>query len=235
MRMGHTIFRGNIKKNNISNTTEYAARLEVDYPEKLDRLSSFFRLFWIIPISIILGLVSGSGETATKTVFLNEAGEVIRRTQETAGGMAMGITTAVALMILFRQVYPRWWFDFLRELTRFEVRVAAYAALLTDQYPSTTDEQSIHLEIDYPDAEKDLNRWLPLVKWLAVIPHFVVLAFLTVGAVFSVIFAWFAILFTGKYPQGLFDYVVGVSRWWLRVNAYAFLLVTDEYPPFSLQ
>jgi len=223
------------KKEKVTPAKGYAARLEVDYPKKLDRLSSFFRMIWLIPIGIILGLVSGSGETVTNTVFLNNAGEVINRTSETAGGMAIGIGAAVALMILFRQVYPRWWFDFQRELVRFEARVGAYTALLTDVYPSTVDEQSVHLEIDYPNAEKDLNRWLPLVKWLAAIPHYIVVAFLGVGAVFAIIFAWFAILFTGKYPKGLFDYVVGVARWALRVQAYAFLLVTDEYPPFSLK
>jgi len=223
------------KKEKVTPAKGYVARLEVDYPKKLDRLSSFFRMIWLIPIGIILGLVSGSGETVTNTVFLNNAGEVINRTSETAGGMAIGIGAAVALMILFRQVYPRWWFDFQRELVRFEARVGAYTALLTDVYPSTVDEQSVHLEIDYPNAEKDLNRWLPLVKWLAAIPHYIVLAFLGVGAVFVIIFAWFAILFTGKYPKGLFDYVVGVARWALRVQAYAFLLVTDEYPPFSLK
>jgi hypothetical protein len=137
-------------------------------------------------------------------------------------------------MILFRRLYPRWWFDFSRELTRFEARVSAYASLLTDRYPSTVDEQSIHLEIDYPDAKTDLNRWMPLFKWLMAIPHYIVLAFLVIGAVFAVIFAWFAILLTGRYPKGLFDYVVGVGRWCLRVYAYAFLLVTDRYPPFSL-
>jgi hypothetical protein len=212
----------------------YAARLEIGYPEKLDRLTTFFRLVLIIPIAIILGLIAGSGDTATNTVFMNEAGEIIRRTRETAGGMAAGLPAAAALMILFRQRYPRWWFDFQCELARFQTRVAAYAALLTDQYPSTVDAQSVHLEIDYPDAEKDLNRWMPLVKWLLAIPHYIVLAFLTVAALFTVVFAWFAILFTGRYPQGLFNFVVGVYRWWLRVSAYAFLLVTDVYPPFSL-
>ena len=141
---------------------------------------------------------------------------------------------ATVLMILFRQHYPRWWFDFSRELTRFGYRVWAYLWLLTDQYPSTVEEQSVHLEIDYPDAKTDLNQWLPLFKWFLAIPHYIVLAFLAIGAVFAVIFAWFAILLTGHYPKGLFDYVVGVGRWWLRVQAYAFLLVTDRYPPFSL-
>jgi hypothetical protein len=214
---------------------EYPARLDIDYPQTLDRLTTFFRLFWIIPIAIILGLVSGAGETVTYTVFLNEAGEVIKRTRDTAGGLATGLTAATALMILFRQRYPRWWFDFVRELTRFEARVGAYAALLTDQYPSTVEEQSVHLEIDYPDVEQDLNRWMPLLKWLLAIPHYIVLMFLTLAAFFAVITAWFAILFTGRYPQALFDYVVGVMRWWLRVNAYAFLLLTDAYPPFSLK
>jgi hypothetical protein len=137
-------------------------------------------------------------------------------------------------MILFRQRYPRWWFDFARELTRFGTRIGAYVALLTDEYPSTTDEQRVHLEIDYPDAEHDLNRWLPLVKWFLAIPHFFVLFFLTVAAFVVVVVAWFAILFTGRYPQLFFDYVVGVIRWWLRVEAYAVLLVTDRYPPFTL-
>ena len=215
--------------------TEYPARLEIDYPEKLDRLTTLFRIIWIIPIAIILGLVSGAGETVTNTVILNEAGEVIRTTRETLGGLASGLAAATALMIIFRQRYPRWWFDFSRELTRFEARVGAYAALLTDRYPSTVEEQSVHLEIDYPDVEQDLNRWLPLVKWLLAIPHYIVLIVLGLVAVVAIVIAWLAILFTGRYPRPLFNYVVGVGRWSLRVQAYAFLLVTDRYPPFSLR
>ena len=218
----------------MDNRGEYPARLEIDYPDTLDRLTTFLRVIWIVPIAIILGLVSGAGETVTNTVVLNEAGEVIRTTRETVGGLVGGLAAATALMIIFRQRYPRWWFDFSRELARFEARVGAYAALLTDQYPSTVEEQSVHLEIDYPDVEQDLNRWMPLVKWLLVIPHYVVLAVLWVVAVVAIIIAWIAILFTGSYPRSLFDYVVGVGRWSLRVQAYAFLLVTDQYPPFSL-
>lgn len=214
---------------------QYAARLEVDYPEKLDQLSSFFRVIWIIPIAIIIGLIAGAGETVNNTVVVDQVGRVIRTGRETTGGILSGLFCATLLMILFRQRYPRWWFDFSRELTRFGYRVAAYAALLTDQYPSTVEEQSVHLEIDYPDVKNDLDRVMPLFKWLLAIPHYIVLAFLIVGVVFAVLIAWFAILFTGQYPQGLFNYVVGVGRWGLRVNAYAFLLVTDRYPPFSLQ
>lgn len=213
---------------------EYAARLQIDYPEKLDKLTTFFRIFWILPIAIIFGLLSGAGQTVTNTIFLNEAGEVVKRTQESAGGMISGLAAATALMIIFRQVYPRWWFDFARELTRFGYRVSAYLLLLTDQYPSTVEEQSVHLEIDYPDAQNDLNRWMPLVKWLLAIPHLIILAFLWVAVFFAWVYAWFVILFTGQYPRPVFDFVVGVGRWGLRVNAYAFLLVTDRYPPFSL-
>lgn len=214
---------------------EYPARLQVDYPEKLDRMTTFFRVLWIIPIAIILGLLSGAGQTINTTVYLNQAGEVVKRVQQSSGGLAFSLAAATALMIIFRQRYPRWWFDFARELTRFGARVGAYVTLLTDQYPSTVEEQSVHLDIDYPEVNTDLNRWYPLFKWLLAIPHYIVLAVLAVGAFFAVIFAWFAILFTGGYPRGLFDFVVGVGRWQLRVAAYAWLLVTDRYPPFSLK
>jgi len=208
-------------------TEPYAARLEIDYPETLDRITTFFRLIWIIPIFIILSLLTATGNEAAV-----EKGE---QATQTGLGIAGGLFIATALMIAFRMRYPRWWFDFSRELTRFSGRVAAYLFLLTDAYPSTVDEQSVHLEIDYPDVEQDLNRWLPLVKWLLAIPHYIVLAILVVAGVVVWVIAWFAILFTGKYPRALFDFIVGVGRWGLRVDAYAFMLVTDEYPPFSLK
>ena len=204
----------------IDGSESYAARLEIDYPEQLNRLTTLLRAIVVVPILIVLVFVSGSERWTIVT--------------GSSGGLAAGLSVATALMIVFRQVYPRWWFDFARELTRFSSRVAAYVILLTDQYPSTVDEQSVHLEIDYPDVEQDLNRWLPLVKWLLAIPHFIVLILLALLAVIAVIVAWFAILITGRYPRGLFDFVVGVLRWALRVNAYAFLLVTDRYPPFRL-
>lgn len=205
----------------------YAARLEIDYPAQLSRLTTAFRVILIIPIAIVLAILSDS---ATNTV------ESADGTVTTTGVSITGALFLVTLlMILFRQRYPKWWFDFALELSRFTARVSAYFALLTDRYPSTVDEQSVHLDIDYPDdVANDLNRWLPLVKWFLAIPHYVVLFFLWIGAVVAVILAWFAILFTGRYPRGLFDYVVGVGRWSLRVYAYGFLLVTDRYPPFSL-
>ena len=137
-------------------------------------------------------------------------------------------------MILFRQKYPRWWFDWNLELQRFSSRVGVYLALMDDRYPSTDDHQSVHLDYRYPDAKRELNRWLPLVKWFLAIPHFVVLVFLYLAAIVTVVVAWFAILFTGRYPRGIFDFVQGVMRWHNRVTAYAVVLVTDRYPPFSL-
>lgn len=210
---------------------QYAARLEIDYPAGLDRISTLLRILYVIPIAVVLSLVTAS---ATSTTEVYRAGEVVERTTSTGGGVTGGLFAATVLMILFRQRYPRWWFDFLLQLTRFSTRVGAYLALLSDVYPSTEDEQSVHLELDYPDARHGLNRWLPLVKWLLAVPHYVVLVFLGIGAVVAVVVAWFAILLTGRYPRVLFDYVVGVGRWALRVQAYAILLLTDTYPPFRL-
>ena len=218
-----------------SQSGAYPARLEIDYPEKLDRFSTFFRLIWIIPIAIIANLLSSTGSSTVTTVVNLDTGEVVRRTTESGGGIVAGLFAATMLMIVFRERYPRWWFEFSREFARFGMRIGAYLVLLTDQYPSTEDAQAVHLDIDYPDVKQDLNRFLPLVKWLLAIPHYIVLVVLAIGAIFSVFIAWFAILFTGRYPRALFDYVVGVARWGLRVQAYSMLLVTDEYPPFSLK
>jgi len=217
----------------VTQSNAYPARLDIEYPEKLDRVTTFFRLIWIFPIIIILSLLSASSSSTVTVV--TETGQTLNEVTRTGGGILSGLFLATVLMIVFRERYPRWWFDFGRELSRFGMRVGAYLALLTDGYPSTTDEQSVHLELDYPDVEQDLNRWLPLVKWLLAIPHYIVLAFLAIGAILAILIAWFAVLFTGRYPRGLFDYVVGVARWGLRVQAYAILLLTDRYPPFSLQ
>jgi hypothetical protein len=206
----------------------YPATFDIDYVAVHDRLSSFFRLIWSIPIVIVLGLLTTSGNDR----FTDEAGKHV---MEDGSGITAGLFAVTVLLILFRQKYPRWWFDFALELNRFSSRIGAYLFLLTDRYPSTVDKQSVHLNVAYPDVPRDLNRWLPLVKWLLAIPHYLVLVVLIVGAIGATIIAWFAILFTGKYPRGLFDYVVGVGRWAVRVGAYAFLLATDEYPPFSLK
>jgi len=205
----------------------YPAQLDVEYPDRpLNRLTTFFRVFTIIPIAIVLGTVSGS------QTYTGAAGSNTTTLAVGAGGL---LFLGPLLMILFREKYPRWWFDWNLEFTRFSSRVTLYAALLDDHYPSTDEQQSLRLDIEYPDVPQDLSRWLPLVKWFLAIPHFIVLAFLSLAAFVCVVIAWFAILFTGRYPRGLFDFVVGVGRWALRVAAYAFLLTTDRYPPFSLQ
>jgi hypothetical protein len=207
------------------NGTSYPVSFSVDYPDReLDRLTSFFRIFTVIPIAIVLGTVAGgawdwSYNSGTSTAAAG------------AGGL---LFFGPLLMILFRQKYPRWWFDWNLELQRFSSRVLIYLALMDDRYPSTDDHQSVHLDYPYPDAARDLNRWLPLVKWLLAIPHYIVLFFLDIAALAVVIVAWFAILFTGRYPRGLFDFVEGVTRWHSRVIGYALTLVTDSYPPFRL-
>ena len=201
----------------------YPVEFSVDYPDReLNRLTTAFRIFVAIPILILVGTVGGHESSAADHGWTLAAG---------AGGL---VTFAPLLMILFREKYPRWWFDWNVELLRFQSRVGVYLALLDDRYPSTDEKQSVTLELPYPDVKRDLNRWLPLVKWFLASPHYVVLVFLWIGAVIAVIIAWFAILFTGRYPRGLFDYVVGVFRWTNRVVGYAFVLVTDRYPPFRL-
>jgi len=207
------------------NLIDYAAKVTIDYPDRLlNRTSSFFRIFMVIPIAIVLALLSSNGFSW---------GQHHNWAVGAASGVGI-IFLPTLLMILFRQKYPKWWFDFNLAITRFGARVGMYFLLMSDVYPSTDEEQSVHLEINYPDVKKDLNRWLPLVKWFLAIPHYIVLFFIGIAAFVCIIVAWFAILFTGRYPRGIFDFVQGVYRWGLRVTAYAFILVTDKYPPFSL-
>lgn len=203
----------------------YPVQFSIDYPDRpLDRVTTFFRLIVAIPISIVLGSVAGgswewSVNDSTKYVAAG------------AGGL---LFFAPLLLIVFRQKYPRWWFDWNLELMRFSNRVTAYLALMDDRYPSSDDHQAVRLDYPYPDVPRDLNQWLPLVKWFLAIPHYIVLFFLSIAAVVAVIIAWFAILFTQRYPRQLFDFVEGVIRWGNRVTGYAVVLVTDQYPPFRL-
>jgi Domain of unknown function (DUF4389) len=199
----------------------YPVTFSVDYPDReLSRLTSAFRIFTVIPIAILIALMPGGATTYGATAGIS------------AGSL---VVLPVVLMILFRKKYPRWWFDWNLELMRFSNRIGVYASLMDDAYPSTDEMQAVHLDFPYPDVERDLERGLPLVKWLLAVPHYIVLFFLYIGAIFAVIFAWFAILFTGRYPRGLFDYVEGVLRWGNRVYGYAIALVTDRYPPFRLK
>ncbi|MGH2993758.1 MAG: DUF4389 domain-containing protein [Solirubrobacterales bacterium] len=206
---------------------QYPVQFSVDYPDRpLNRLTTFFRIFTVIPILIVLGALMNSS-------WGGGWGYDDQTTYYALGGASF-LFIAPLLMILFRKKYPRWWFDWNLELLRFTNRVGIFVALMDDRYPSTDDHQAVRLDYPYPNAETELGRGMPLVKWLLAIPHYIVLFFLHIGAFFAVVFAWFAILFTGRYPRGLFDFVEGVIRWNNRVTAYAYLLVTDKYPPFRL-
>ena len=207
--------------------SDYPVQFSVDYPEReLNRVTTAFRIIVAIPILILIGALSHTGWEWGDLGDDGSAGLLI------AGGTLLFFPTL--LMLVFRQKYPRWWFDFNLQVSRFANRVAAYLALMRDEYPSTDEEQAVHLTLPYPDAARELNRWLPLVKWLLAIPHYIVLALLSIAAVVVIVIAWFAILFSGRYPRAIFDFVEGVMRWNNRVTAYAFTLVTDEYPPFRL-
>lgn len=220
----------------------YPVSFTVDYPDgPRNRLTTFFRLFTVIPIYIVLVILTGYSFSWDPSAFSWGASEFARFGSTGHGtGWSFQYTTvgvlflATLIMILIRQKYPRWWFDWNLALVKFSTRVESYLFLLRDEYPSTDEEQAVHLEIVYPDAKKDLNRWLPLVKWFLAIPHYIVLIFLGIAAGVVTMIAWFAILFTGRYPRSLFDMVVGTYRWALRVAAYVLLLTTDRYPPFSL-
>ncbi len=205
--------------------TSYPVQFSVNYPDRpLNRLTTFFRIIVAIPILMVLGSVSGGTwqwSSGSQTTVVTAG----------AGGL---LFFGPLLMVVFRRKYPRWWFDWNLELQRFSNRVGVFLALMDDRYPSTDDHQSVHLDYPYPEVERDLNRWLPLVKWLLAIPHFILLVFLNLAAVAVVIVAWVVILFSGRYPRGWFDFVEGVIRWNNRVVAYALVLVTDEYPPFRL-
>ena len=182
----------------------HPVRFWVDYPDRpFNRVTSAFRIFTAIPIAIIIG-------TAGSAVF-----------------------AGIILMLLFRKKYPRWWYDWNLELSRFGNRVVAYWLLMDDRYPSTDDHQAVHLE--YPEVTgPELNRGLPLVKWFLAIPTSSCCSSSGSQCSSSVVFVWFAILFTGRYPRGAFGFVEGVLRWGNRVGGYAFSLVTDIYPPFRL-
>jgi hypothetical protein len=202
----------------------YPVNLKIDYSETSNRLTSFFRIFLAIPILIILALL------------VSEIHDESEFTEDDKHVYTVGIVfIPTILMIVFRQKYPQWWYNWNFELTKFSVRVTSYILLLRDEYPSTDEEQAVHIEIPYPDAKNDLNRWLPLIKWFLVIPHLIVLCFLYIGVLFSTIYVWFFILFAGRYPKIFFDYVVGVIRWTIRVEAYSLILTTDKYPPFRLR
>ena len=204
--------------------TDYPVQLSIDYSDSSNRLTAFFRILLAIPIVLILAAVGGGA--ASGDASIDQFGTFLA-----AGGT---LVVAPLLLILYRRKYPRWWFDWNLELARFSTRVTAYLMLLRDEYPSTDDHQAVHLDIQFPDAATELNRFLPIIKWALAIPHLIILSILSVFVIIVTVVAWFAILIIGRYPRPLFNFTVGALRWGTRVTAYAILLTTDRYPPFRL-
>lgn len=204
-------------------SAEKPTELSIDYPDrKLNRVKTFLRPILAIPILIILGGLFGAP-------FFWEQGMWHWKIP----ALPAFVIGPTALMILFKQKYPSWWFDWNLNMTRFSTRVFSYMALLTDVYPSTDDPQGVDLKLYRPNPEEDLVRWMPYLKWFLAIPHYVVLFFLNTAGTMAIVLAWFSILFTGRYPKKLFNFVVEIYHWNLRVVSYAFLFITDNYPPFS--
>ena len=187
---------------------DYAARLDVAYPGRSNRLTVLFRLLLAIPVIIIVGLING-----TRIMQL--------------------VWLLVVLAMLFVKRYPEILWTVQRWFAIFSTRTTLYIDLLIDGYP-WDDDPTAKIELDDPDPER-LSRFLPLIKWLLALPHYIVLMLLGIVAFVCIILSWFAILITGSYPQPLFNFVLGVNRWGFRVNAYTFALNTDRYPPFSLK
>jgi len=205
-----------------SGPAPYPVDLDVRYPDQpRNRATAFFRLILAVPVLILLGMLTQ--QTSTDLSAANAA--------SLAGGF---VFLPTLLLLLFRHRYPRWWFDFNVQLLAFLNRVSMYLLLLRDEYPSTEDRQALDLRVPYPDAKTELSRGLPLVKWLLAVPHYIVLGVLSIGVLVAVIIAWFAILFSGRCPRGIHDFIVGYLRWTARVYCYAILLTTDRYPPFRL-
>lgn len=244
-------------------TADYPVKLSIDYPDHpVNRLTSFFRAITVIPIGIIamimmqtlpimeIGTRYNTDEQELHYFFTSisasgiELGDLVILTAIAAllvplglflFGFIANLFNPMVLMLVFRRKYPKWWFDYYTALIRFITRVGSYFMLLSDVYPSTDEDQNVHIEIPYPDAGTELSQGLPLIKWFLAIPHYIVLAFLGVAVCVCMVCIWFAILFTGRVPRSLFDFTVGFYRWSLRVSAYAYFQFTDKYPPFSLE
>lgn len=207
---------------------DYPVMLSVERPDgPRKRLTVLVRPILAIPILIIGSLVGAVSP-------FSQAEEGWDWVRAEAALFAASLFIATVLMILFRRKYPRWWFDWNLEVSRFTARISAYLLLLRDEYPSTDERQAVTVDIAYPDAQNDLHPVLPLIKWFLAIPHYVVLSILGIAGTIATLIGWFAILIAGRLPEWIFRFLEDLMRWGLRVAAYAFLLTTDRYPPFRL-
>ena len=184
--------------------------------ENRDQVSGLFRYILIVPVLIFAAAFAPGGAESLS--------------------IGMGVVVLPTLLaIVFRGVYPSYALRFNQSIVELSTRITAYALLLNDNYPSIEANSSVR--VVFPDVEdgKKLNRLLPLVKWLLAIPLYIVGIVYTIYGLIMLIVGWFAVIFTKAMPQAVAEVLFGVTRFWNRVLGYAFLLVTDEYPSFSLR
>ena len=195
-------------------SNQIETQVDVTLTER-NRVTALFRIILVVPMAIFVASFAPnwSNNSDSWTIGL--------------------LILPVALAIVFRQVYPSYLLTFNEALLSLQTRVDAYVLLLTDEYPSIEDNDVVSVTFPEVDA-KSLNRWLPLVKWFLAIPLYLVGIAYIIYAAFLTLFAWFSILFTGNYPEFCAEGVVGTIAYWNRVVGYALVLVTDEYPSFSL-
>jgi len=195
-------------------SNQIETQIDVTLTER-NRVTALFRLILVVPMAIFVASFAPAWSNNTDS-------------------WSVGLLVfPVALTLVFRQVYPSYLLTFNEALLSLQTRVDAYVLLLTDEYPSIEENDVVSVTFPEVDA-KALSRWLPLIKWFIAIPLYLLGVAYIIYAAFLTLFAWFSILFTGNFPEFCAEGIVGVIAYWNRVVGYALVLVTDEYPTFSL-
>ncbi len=206
-------------------SNQIETQIDVTLTER-NRMTALFRLILVAPAFIFVSsFASFSDLSSDSTAGLSS--------DSTAGIAAGFLILPLVLALVVRQAYPSYLLAFNEALISLQTRLTAYMVVLTDEYPSIEDNDVV--SVTFPEVDpKALNRFLPLVKWLLALPLYIVGIIYAIYAIFLTLFAWINVIFTGNYPERCAEGVVGTIAFWNRVTGYALLMVTDEYPTFSL-